>query len=467
MAPWFDFLARRAALVIVAAWLAIYAFRIVVGHYSLGTNAFDLSVFDYSIWSLSHGGNGFVPFYGYSLFGHHFGPFLFLFVPIYAAFEIVFGAAAPTPVFLLLIQLLAVAAAAVLFFRFQTRIGLERGLSLGLLAVFLFSRRTHGAIAGMFYPESFQMVFTFAAAAAWSRGGWRYWLPVVLFLMTKEDAPVYLGAAAAVAHFTPVRNLRQTIQTVSLAAVWLAFAFLVAIPAVRSADAEALKNPIVENRFGSAARQVDVPLLTERLASRSVVRDALNLIGTTGGLSLVGLPWLLPAVPGIVINLAADPESMQASLTEHYVWPILPWIFMSAAAGALWVSRHQPRVARAWVAILLAVTVFDSPALQRLVRTRVNPDAVEVRRQLSEVSGEVILAQPNLIPHLPHHNATFATGAGDARPPRMPDVVLLTEVGNLWPFTPEEVRQQIQKYESDGSYEAAAKGPLWIFRRKN
>jgi uncharacterized membrane protein len=458
---------NRPAWTIVAVWVAIYTYRIVVGHYSLGTNAFDLSVFDYSIWSLAHGGNGFVPIYGYSLFGHHFGPFLFLFVPFYWAFEAAFGAAAPTPLFLLIVQVIGVAAAALLFLRFQARIGVERGLALALLGVFLFSRRMHGAMAGMFYPESFQMAFTFAAVASWARGGWRYWLPAVLLLMTKEDAPIYLGGAAVVAHFTPFRNTRQTIQTVSLAAVWLAFAFLVAIPAVRSSDAEALRNPIVENRFGTAERQVDVALVAGRLASHSVVRDALNLVGTTAGLSLAGLPWLLPAIPGIVINLGADPESMQASLIEHYVWPILPWIFMSAAAGTLWIARKYPSVARGWVAILVAITIFDSPALQRLVRTKVNADATVVREQLAALNGDVILAQPNLIPQLPHHTGVYATGGGDAQPPRPPDLVLLTEVGNLWPFTPEDVRQQIQKYESDASYEAVVKGPLWAFKKKN
>ena len=468
MAPWFDVPAvSKTAWALVATWLVIYSIRIVAGHYSLGTNAFDLSVFDYSIWSLAHGGNGFVPFYGYSLFGHHFGPFLLVFVPFYALFEHGLGASFPTPVFLLLVQLAAVAGAGVMFFRFERRIGVEQGVAVALLAVFLFSRRTHGAVAGMFYPEVFQMIFTFAAVGAWSRGGWRYWLPVFLLLTTKEDAPVYLASAALVADLTPFRNRRQTILSVSLAAVWLAFAFLVAIPAVRSADAQARRNPIVENRFGSTAHQIEIPLLMERLASYSVGRDALNLIGTTGGLSLIGVPWLVPALPGIAINLAADPESMQASLTEHYIWPVLPWIFMSAAAGTLWTGRRHPRITRAWVGILLVVTLADSPALQRFWRTSVNADAAQARAQLSGLGGEVILAQPNLIPHLQHHAGVYATGGGDARPPRPPDVVVLTQVGNLWPFTPEEVRLQIQTYESDADYDVVAKGPLWAFRRKN
>jgi hypothetical protein len=248
-----------------------------------------------------------------------------------------------------------------------------------------------------------------------------------------------------------------------LAVVWLAFAFLVAIPVSRSADALGPKNPILENRFGSPASQLELPSLVNRLLSASTGRNAVNLVASAGGLSIAGFPWLLPALPGIAINLAADPESMQAALTDHYVWPVLPWLFMSAAAGVVWLSRRSRGLALTWTLILLGVTIADSPALQRLHRTRVSSEAREVRRALATLHGTVVLAQANLIPHLPHQDQIFAIG-GDEKPDVPPDLVLLTEVGNLWPLTRETVRSEVRRYESDPAYERVTAGPLHAFR---
>ena len=180
------------------AWTAIYVWRGLVGHYALDTNAFDLSVFDYAVWSLRHGGGGYVPFLGHSIFSHHFMPILGLLVPLHALFD--------SPVCLLVLQVFVTAAAGLAFFVFERRIGVERPAALALLAVFLLARRTHGAVAGSFYPECFQALFTFAVVLAWPRGGWRYWLAAVLLLTTKEDAAIYLASFAAATTISPIRN---------------------------------------------------------------------------------------------------------------------------------------------------------------------------------------------------------------------------------------------------------------------
>lgn len=128
--------ANPAAGVLLGAWLLLYAWRTVVGHLSLATNAFDLSVFDYALWSLEHGGGGFVPFLGHSIFSHHFMPISWVLAPVHAL--------SPVTLTLLLVQLVAAAGAAVLFLRLQRQQGLDHWLALGLMLVFLLSRRTHG-----------------------------------------------------------------------------------------------------------------------------------------------------------------------------------------------------------------------------------------------------------------------------------------------------------------------------------
>ena len=446
------------AIGLVLVWLAIYLGRALAGHYALATNAFDLSVFDYAIWSLEHGGRGTVPFLGYSIFSLHFMPILALIAP--------FHAVAGSPVFLLILQPLVVAAAALMFFAFERRIGVERFMALALLLVFLFSRRTHSAAVAFFYPEVFQVVLTFAVVAGWRARSLAYWSAAVLLLMTKEDAGIYLAAFALVTLVTPYRNTRRAIATVAVAACWFVLAFTVAIPASRAAEGLQPANPLLESRFGSPEASVDTSLVATRLATSSTVTRVVNLLGSAGGLSLLGPSWLLPAVPGIVINLAADPASMQSAVIDHYVWPVLPWLFMAAAAGTTRLSGAARWAVRSAVVLLVLVTVVDSPALRGVVGRRPDADADRVLAQLTGLEGRVVLAQPNLIPHLPRQDDMFAAYGGDVLPGSPPDLVLLTEVGNLWPVTARDVATDVGRWANDPAYERVRSGPLSAFVRR-
>lgn len=446
--------ANIAAGVLVGAWLLLYAWRTVVGHLSLATNAFDLSVFDYALWSLGHGGGGFVPFLGHSIFSHHFMPILWVLAPVHAVF--------PVPLTLLLVQLVAAAGAALLFLRLQRQHGLDNWLALGLMLVFLLSRRTHGALAGSFYPEAFQAPLTFAIVLLWPSRRWWFWPCLVLLLLTKEDAAVYVATFAAIAWMRSMGTRRRSIVALALAVAWFGFALFVAIPWSRAAEGLGPGNPILEARYGVAEGDVPFGSLVDRLLSERTVRTLVNLTASAGFLPLLGLPWLAPAAPGILANMVAPPDSLQAASIGHYAWPILPWLFLSASAGALWIQRRSRKLAAAWVALLLLVTMADNPALRRSFSTRIPPEARAVREQLARVTGETILAQPNLIPHIPKTTRVFAIG-GD-RQPDTPDLVLLAQVGNLWPLDPERIDSLVAQYRNDARYIEVASGPLFAFK---
>jgi uncharacterized membrane protein len=448
------------ALAVAAAWFALYTWRSMVGHFSLGTNAFDLSVFDYALWNLVHHGTGHVPFMGYSIFSHHFMPILVVLAPAYALFQ--------SPVFLLILQLAATAGAALALAALARGFGAERFAAIALSVVFLCSRRTHSAVAGYFYPECFQALLTFALVLAWPRGGWKYWAIALLLLATKEDAAIYVAAFALVALVLPNRKPRQSALTFALACAWFLVALVVAIPMSRAADGLAIANPLLESRFGAPSGQLDAGVLAARVFSATTAGTVVNLLLTVAALPLAGAVWLLPAIPGILINVAAEPGSLQAALSDHYSWPVLPWLFVAAAAGIARVSARSRRIAFAWTFALLVATLADNPALRRTTSTKMNPNASAVRAALPPVAADaIVLAQPNLIPHLPHRERMFATGGGDARPTESPDLILLTEVGNLWPDDANAVRARIASLDDDPSYDHRTTGALHVFVRRD
>jgi uncharacterized membrane protein len=448
---------RALTAFVVAGWAAIYAWRSLAAFYSLNTSAFDLSVFDYALASLARGGAGDVPFIGHSIFSHHFMPILALLAPARAI--------VPSPAALLIVQIAAIAAAAWLFGRFAARTGVPPIAAAALVFVFLFARRMHAAMSSMFYPECLQAPLIFALVLAWTAPARRwYWAALVLLLMTKEDAGIYAAAFGALqAVISPTRR-RDALATAAIAAVWTMAALFIAIPAARVADGLPAANPLLEARFGVPGSGAGATLLIGRLLSVATLERIGALLATSGFLALWSPRWLLPALPGVLVNLGADPATLQADLMNHYAWPVLPWIALAGVAGWLRVRARWPRIAAAWLALLVVVTAADSPALQRLHRTRVDPAATRAIAQARQIPLEgVVLAQPNLIPHLPHHASMFAAG-GDLQPSVAPDVVLLTEVGNLWPLSLEQTREIIARHGADPRYERLSDGPLHAFR---
>jgi uncharacterized membrane protein len=445
-----------ATAAIIAVWFVLYAWRAWIGHASLGTNAYDLSVFQYALSSLLHGGGGFVPFYGHSIFSDHAEPILWLFAPVYAVW--------PSPVLLLGLQLAATAAAGAVFMVWQRRLGIRPVLGLGLLVAFLFSRQTHSAVAAGFYPECLQAVLTFLLVIAWSaeRRVW-YWTALILFLMTKEDAAIYAAGFGIVQLLFSRERRTASLVTAGLAVVWFVLAIGVAVPAFRAAEGRPASSPQLDARFTSAEGRFAPRMLAERWVSRGTFDRTANLLSTAGFLPLAGAEWLLPAAAGIAINLAAAPDNQQASLMGHYAWPVLPWLFIAAATGALRLDRRAPHVAAVWVAALVLVTLATNPAVRRVWHATRDPTATVALDQLRGLTGRTILAQPNLIPHLPRTDRLFAIG-GDFKPTDLPDLVLTTTTGNLWPLSEPDVEALVARYRADDRYEEIRSGPLFAFR---
>jgi uncharacterized membrane protein len=235
-------------------WCTIYGFRAFQAHLALRTNAYDLSVFDYALWSTGKIGFGYVPFLGQSLFSHHFMPTLLVLWP---AYQIV-----PSPALLIALQLIAFAVAAWLLYRLLPA-HLPALPVIAILVAFLFGRRSHSAVTSVFYVESLEPLLTFAMLLAWRAG--RHGLATasaVLALGCKEDVAFYIAAFGASVFVTESRRVGAGIVAGSL--LWLLVALVVAIPASRAHDHLTPGNPFIEVSVGSrgavieTAAQIDV-----------------------------------------------------------------------------------------------------------------------------------------------------------------------------------------------------------------
>lgn len=448
-----------ALLVPLAAWLAIYPTRIIIGHTRFATNAYDLSVFDYALWSTLRGDLGHVPFMNQSLFSHHFMVTLLALLPGYALL--------PSPMFLITVQLSAFAGAAVLLW-LLAKPQLPPLVTGSLILAFLFGRRSHSAIAGVFYVESLEPLLIFGLLVAWQRCRWSlYWVLLVFALGCKEDMPLYVLIFGALQWWRGER--RTGTLTSALAACWLIVAVTLAVPAARGADGLPTANPFWEDRLSSSPGSVVATDVVSRVLSPRTAERLVLLVASAGFLPLAAPAWLVVALPGSLLNFAARPDSVQAGLTGHYLWPVLPWIFFSAVVGAHRLQLKKPAVVTTIAVLLAAATIADSPLWVGLRRgfSVSSSTAAEMRAALRTIPSDApVLAMPNLIPHLPHRSEIFSIGVNE--PSRDQEWVALTVRGDLWPLDAQRVQRLMTCYIDAPAFERMSErnASVVIFRRR-
>ena len=293
-----------------------------------------------------------------------------------------------------------------------------------------------------------------------------YWLAALLALGCKEDVSFYLGGFGLLLACRRA-DRRLGLLTITVAAGWLAFAVAVAIPASRTHDGLSTTNPFLATRYADAGGKDAAQAVSERLLSWRPLVKLFNVVASVALLCLLAPEYFAVALPGILLNLSAGRQYHQSALLGHYLWPILPWLFFASIEGARRLIGRFPKAGMPVAVLLFAVAFGDTPLWLELAHRPWQGLAAagEVRRQLALVPRDsVLLAQPNLIPHLPHRFGVVALGKEVPGPE--PQLVLLCGVGNLWPLDAPAVKRRVDEYRADPRFELMVDGPTFVFRRK-
>lgn len=455
--------ADAAAIIVAAlllAWMALYGAALSLDHLTLRTNAFDLSVFDYALWSTTDGVRaGDVPFYKHSLSSHHFMPTLWVLWPLHALTS--------GPELLIGVQFVAIAgAAALLGFGFAR--DLPRLPLLALMAAFLFSRRSHVAASSVFYVESLEPLLLLGLVWAAQRGQPRlYWVCLLLALGCKEDVAIYTAGCGVLFAARP-ETRALGVWTIAASVLWLAAALIILIPWAQAIDNLPREQSLLASRYGESPIIESVARLWRWESLRRFV--SLSLI--TGLICWVRPRWLLVAVPGIVLNLAAKAGTLQAGLIGHYLWPILPFVFLAAVDGIAAAYARWPKLTNAWaLAVILAVLANNPVFRPTYFTSRISnlDEAGEVRAMLARIpASAAVAAQPQLIPHLPRRTAMDAINAFWPGPGSATEVVVLAGIGDQWPLTRDALALHVATLSNQPAFRRvhAASPHLFLFVRR-
>lgn len=463
-------LARAQAAVLAACGLAALAalglcLASVFRHQRFGSNAYDLGVYDQTIW-------------GYSrlevientvtrspnLLGDHFQPILMALGPLFWIWDDVR--------MLLIAQALLLAAASLPIFLWARE-------QLGLVPAFLFQAAYlgfWGMLGGNLYDfhevAIAAPVISTALYAALTRRNRLLWAMVVLAFLTKENLALTVAALGLYVAVTQRRwKLGGTL--VAVAVPWFVIVLKAVIPGISGVRYAHWEYTALGSGPGSAVRHiVTQPLDTIRLfVSPETKRTALlNLFGAWLFLPVFS-PLVIVMIPSLAERFLSDRPEFWAQ-GFHYSLVLAPILAFAAVDTTVRLRRLVPEPRRALLpsaagaAVLLAGAYFTFGRLKPLDELRRYTGAAQVadiQACLDTVPGDAsVSATSALVPHLSHRERVWVL---DHRPIAQTQYYAVDAATWMFPFTLADVRALVDRKLASGYGVGCARGLTVVLAR--
>ena len=325
---------RQTVILCAVLYAVLLAGLSVYKHEIYASSRFDLGNMDQAVWNSSQGRileatdeQGELT----SRLKNHADLLLLAFVPLYWIY--------PSPIWLLVVQAAVVGAGAVPLFLLAKRfLGENGGWPAALVSIaYLFNPGLQSANLFDFHAQTMAgTLLLFAFYYLIKKRLWPFAVFAVLASLAKEEISLIVAMMGLYAIF-PLRRPRWGIPVFTVGSAYFLFVMLVLIPAFNPGDASEL----VEGRydaFGGSMTGVVRTALSDPGFTLSYIFTGekllylVKLLGIPAFLALFA-PFLLAIpLPELAINLLSDRPQM-TSIDYHYSAPILPFIYLAAAAG--------------------------------------------------------------------------------------------------------------------------------------
>lgn len=456
-------LAAQRADVLVAGALALLAaiglaaastFR----HERFGSNAYDLGVYDQTIWGYSRldvVANTVTQ--SPNLLGDHFQPILMALAPLFWIWDDVR--------MLLIAQAVLLALASLPIFLWARE-------QLGLAPAFLFQAAYlgfWGMIGGNLYDfhevAIAAPVISTALYAALTRRNRLLWAMAVLAFLTKENLALTIAALGVYVALVQ-RRWRLGGALVAVAVPWFLIVLKAIIPAISGERYAHWEYGSLGSGPGAALRHiVTQPIDTLRLLVTPETKR-------TGLLNLFA-PWLLLplASPLLIVALPSLGERFLSDRPEfwaqgfHYSLVVAPILAFAAVDAVVRLRRLVPESRRALVPTVLGVGVVLAGAyftfgrlkpLDELRRYTGPAQIADIEACLDSVPGDASVAATSaLVPHLSHRRSIYVL---DDVPDPETDVYAVDTATWMFPYTLADTRSLIDRKLGEGYGVACSRG---------
>ncbi len=483
--------------------LILFSYLSVVRHYTFNTGAYDLAMYDQTVWNTSQGRPFAINLLEDTMpgltnkLGDHVEPILF---PLAALYLI-----RSNPDVLLFTQSLALAAVIWPLYYLVRNRSHSAWLAGLAIALYLLHPGLWNALLFDFHPVTLGAAFLIFAL--WMLAQHRHLAALicaVLAMMCKEQIglsvallgvytiffvkhsaaaqPAQPGTGRRLNQFFQSRDWRFGVLLVVLGIAWSAIALGVIIPSFQPLGSSYYLNRY--GRLGSTFSEVLLSPLTKPDIFWSVISGPKrltyygDLLLPLGFLPLLGVELLLPALPDIALNtLSAFAPSR--SIDDHYAVLILPFLVLATAWGidrlahglSRWIARRIVLLA-AGLLVLLAMGAYQFDRYQGFVPLAdrykgtytIEPrDATGWQLAAQIPRDAVVSAQFNLLPHVSHRQRAHIF-------PRVEDAayIFLDTQGVIEPFQSQaEYQAAVDALRTNSNFEVvAAQDGFLVLRRR-
>ncbi|HLH78887.1 MAG TPA: DUF2079 domain-containing protein [Chthonomonas sp.] len=329
----------------IGAFVLVYGTLAVVRVMRLEAAAFDLGIFDQTLWKLSRFEAPYCTVRGMNLFGDHFTPILFLLIPLYWFF--------PEPHTLVFLQAVALAVGAWPLYRLARFHGVGSWLSAALVLTYLLAPALGAPALFDFHPNMLAVPCLLFAIDAMERENYRSLaLWVALSLFCRQDLALSIMAFGMVSLLrTPAlkcsvsesiaevvrRRWKRGIAGISLLAaggIWL----IASLSIMNRLSGHTTGYTALYSAWGNTPLQIVTHIILHPgrvmsfVFSRPTGLFVLQIVLPTAGLCLGAPEILLGALPELLADVLSDRAVMRTIMAE-YTPAIMPFVYAAAAIG--------------------------------------------------------------------------------------------------------------------------------------
>ncbi len=406
---------KFAVAIAVLIYFLFFSVASVMRHNSFSSTAYDLGIFDQTVWGYSHGQMLLNTVRGINLLGDHMHPILFLVAPLYKIF--------PMPEGLLVLQSLALALGALpIFWIARKRIG-AAAAALISISYLLYPSLQYINLFD-FHPEAFAVpLLLFALYFVDAK---KYAAAIAMLILTglsKEHFPLAMASVGAYI-FLAQKKRKLGLLLAAAGIIWFAVNFKILLPhfAGEAAYAHIRGYEYLGNSLGEAAKNAVLhPQLTIKYLLSADKLTYLTLLSFPAGavaIVLLGLPYLLLAAPFFAINLLRSQDLTTAILYQHNA-ELIPFIYFAAIMGVQNLTKilsllklNNKKIAVGLFVLLTTITAAAAygpfTTVYNLGSFAQNEHTNAGHRLLQEIPNDAsVSADPLLLPHLTHRKEAY------------------------------------------------------------
>ena len=368
---------NTASVRLVASFLMLYAALLGTACYlrfeSFQYTDFDLAVHSQSLNNMLRGSLD-CSILGIPYFGNHMAVILYLVAPLYAVF--------PSPVTLLLLQSLVLAAGSIAVFIYA-----KQRLSFPLPAVLAACYLMYPPLIYMnlyeFHPVALASTFLLFALLTYQKKHFRWYMAFLVLAMACQENISLIVIMLGLKSLVDRRPAKWSAVPVISGVLWFAACILWIMPRMNPGIVPFHR---IYSQFGGSLTEIAVNILRDPLGALRFAAAPSKLLYLASlllplALTPLAAPLeLLPALPALAQRLLSVRES-ETTILFHYQAELIPFIFTAAVHGLERLGRFNRKSIQKAAAVCIAALTVLSVKLSALPAAihRITPAAEETR----------------------------------------------------------------------------------------